>query len=312
MKSWSRLEVNDLPLVWQYISKALERGLENYNYNLIECLWIGGSNSTLLFKTVDDVLCVSRHACYGVRTNKLLFPPISLSGDEEKEVQVMRDLLRMGTTARVPKSYAIKHNLDHSNESQWSGGHEIIYTKEALNLKGKSYATERAECNKLKRFISEGKIEVVENAPLKELLPLSSRWKKQRGYEEGLFDLIWKEKEVLKPHLNNFSLRYEGKIIYTSLLLSLSKGVLISPCAMTDFSSSPLSSLQKATKILLLESDPSLTKIIEGGYDSEGVKNSKKAIPHKVNKQVRLVSPKKLSKEEWDNLKPPTANFFGI
>ena len=77
MKSWSRLEVNDLPLVWQYISKALERGLENYNYNLIECLWIGGSNSTLLFKIVDDVLCVSRHACYGVRTNKLLFPPIS-------------------------------------------------------------------------------------------------------------------------------------------------------------------------------------------------------------------------------------------
>lgn len=314
MDSWITFQPQHAPKLWAIIASALKGGLFCYNFNLIESLWIGGTNSTLIFKIHQDTLCVARHSqIMGNRIVKLLFPPIPLNGDEERSAQVMRDLLRLGVTARVPKEYAVRHEFDHATESQWKGAHEIIYTRESLNLTGKKYSTERSEYNKLRRLISKGEIEVVTDLPLKSLTSLYSSWLEQQDYKEGIFSLFQKEKAELGPsHLKYLALRTGDGIIFCSLFLSLCEGVLINPCSMTDFRKSPVPSLQKTTALLLFEQDPSLQTILVGGYDAEGVKASKSAIPHEVIKQVRLKSPKKLSKEEWLAFKPQQENFFGV
>jgi hypothetical protein len=55
-----------------------------------------------------------------------------------------------------------------------------------------------------------------------------------------------------------------------------------------------------------------LETIIEGGWVTEEIKRGKTLIPHEIWRIAKIISPKKLSKIEWESFKPKPNTYFGV
>jgi hypothetical protein len=313
MRDWKYLTPNEVPLTLPFLRSAVERGQLNYGFNLVEHMSWGLPK--ILYRLEDDILSVARHTTIiHNRVFKLLFPPIHLFGDEAKEVSLIHEYLREGITARVPKEYAIRNSLEYAPESEYSGAREVVYSRDNLDLSGQKHANSRYYLKNLKKYISSGELEVVLDAPLSHLEPLYQTWVKQQEYGEGIYPFLKEYEATLSPLLRNYCLKKGADFIYCSVFLPLTEDSWVSPCAMTDYSRDPVGGLQRLSKFLVFEAFQKLQTLNEGGYSDKTVKFSKTKIPHRLVTQVRLVSPKKLSKEEWQAFKPaePSINFFNI
>jgi len=306
---WNYLTPKDFETLIPYLKSAIQRGWKYYDLCVIDRMWC--YKTQILFKIENDILYVSRlHRFINNLIHKMQFPPIHLYGDEELEKKALLDALEIGVSVNATKQVAKDLGLKYTLMSQWDGGCEVVYTKDHLKMDGKKYAKRRGELNKIKRLISSSQLVVKLDSDLDSLYGLFETWKRQQGYKTGMYEYLLKNKEYL-PYLKVFSVRKSDKVVFASVFLDIDKSTWISPCSMTDYENT-VSGFQRLSKILLLEMQEDLETIIEGGWVTEEIKRGKTLIPHEIWRIAKIISPKKLSKSEWESFKPKPNTYFGV
>lgn len=312
MKPWTKLEPKHFPLLYTYIKSAVARGHYDYNLTLVQSMAYYGRQ---LFYTIeDDVLLVARNARFmNTFFHKLLFQPIHLGGDRNKEIEALKNLVEEGGSARIPLTLAKEAGLAHVPEPAMAGGKEVLYLRQDFNLAGKKYANIRNMYNRFKDNISKGKFTLKCDVPLQALSPLYEKWLKERGYVEGILPLLLAHPDAFGEYIKNLSVVNEsGDVIFTSLYLEYGGSVRGVIASMTDFSCPQADSLQVISIAHYFEQHPELAAIFWGGWDCKGVEFMKKSLPHTIVHQVRPKPAKKLTKEEWLSFTPNPTNFFEV
>ncbi len=306
---WQYLTPKDFETLIPYLQSAIQRGWKYYDLCVIDRMWC--YNNQILFKIENDILYVSRlHRFINNLIHKMQFPPIHLYGDEEIEKQALLGALEIGVSVNATKQVAKDMGLKYTLMSQWDGGCEVVYTKEHLKMDGKKYARRRGELNKIKKMISNNQLTINLDNNIHSLYGLFETWKKQQGYKTGMYDYLLKNNEY-HPYLKVFSVRSSDKIVFASVFLEIEKSTWFAPCSMTDFENT-VNGFQRLSKLIVLDQQDELETIIEGGWVTEEIKRGKTAIPHDIWRIAKIISPKKLTKSEWESFKPQPNTYFGV
>lgn len=328
LDDWTILKAEHFELLSSYIRSATERGIYYKDQRLIQCFKKYMNSKQCLFKTEHDTLLLARHFKYiNNKIFKLMIPPIHLHGDEQVELQALLQCLKKGIDSNVTKEYAIKHGLEFSTVSQFVGGREVIYEKDAMNLEGKDYRKLRYERNRFKKLLETEGITLVLDHPYDDLRKLNEKWIALKGKDYGEFGYVIENRRFFHPHIRNFTLLSEGLPIASQLYVSFTDHTWYCSASITDFEHPHSLRVQRSMKIEVFNHVEGLERILTGGWTEEGLRESKTTIPHKILTKVRARGYSKLDADYWQRIellkgkpakkpkkpkKPSPALFFDV
>lgn len=250
---------------------------------------------------VEDCLIVFTHKCAGYYTMKLLFPPVSKSGDLMLEDRVISFLLSQGISIL---SYENDTNVEY--QKKWKvGGFQskqvMIERCNAETLLGSKYKNIRQRLRKYERLCSQGEIEITIQNDLLGTESCFNRWSKNR------FNKIistYTNAQLCSKYFDLKVIVFSNKerVIACKTLLPYNKSTFIGCSVFGE-----MKNMELNTNHQTFLSFPHLEHLCVGGSYTRGVFNAKTRTPHKAKCLYRIPPEEMMGKVQWHRYKEEIA-----